>query len=115
MMFDGGLFVILNILGVVFLFKGNITFRIVALIIFFALGTILLAGYDVGFTWTGTEAVSTGSAATTVEVTQTVYIIGDDDTATFNDNATWVGWIYITLGALTSFAFLGRYIGVGTD
>ena len=47
MMFDGGLFVILNILGVVFLFKGNITFRIVALIIFFALGTILLAGYGV--------------------------------------------------------------------
>ena len=57
MMFDGGLFVILNILGVVFLFKGNITFRIVALIIFFALGTILLAGYDVGFNLTVTEAV----------------------------------------------------------
>jgi len=113
MMFDGGLFILLNILGIVFLLKGNLTFRIVALIIFFALGTILIAGYDVGFVWTGTEAVSTGSAATTVEVTQTVYLIGDADPATFNDNATWVGWIYITLGALTSFMFLGRYIGLG--
>jgi len=112
-MFDGGLFILLNILGIVFLLKGNLTFRIVALIIFFALGTILIAGYDVGFVWTGTEAVSTGSAATTVEVTQTVYLIGDADPATFNDNATWVGWIYITLGALTSFMFLGRYIGLG--
>lgn len=113
MMFDGGLFILLNVLGIVFLLKGNLTFRIVALIIFFALGTILIAGYDVGFVWTGTEAVSTGSAATTVEVTQTVYLIGDADPATFNDNATWVGWIYITLGALTSFMFLGRYIGLG--
>lgn len=113
MMFDGGLFVLLNILGVVFLLKGNITFRIVTIIIFFALGTIMLAGADVGFTWTGTEAATTGSAATTVEVTQTFYIIGDDDATTFNDNATWVGWIYIALGALTAFMFLGRYIGVG--
>ena len=114
-MFDGGLFVILNILAIVFLFKFGIAFKIVSIIVFFALGTILLAGEDVGFTWTGTEGVSTGSSATTVEVSQTIYIIGDDDAATFNDNATWVGWIYVALGCLSSFMFLGRYIGVGGD
>ena len=114
-MFDGGLFVVLNILAIVFLFKFGVAFKLVSIIIFFALGTVLLAGEDVAFQWSGTEAVSTGSAATTVEVSQTLYIIGDDDAATFNDHATWVGWIYIALGCLTSFMFLGRYIGVGGD
>ena len=97
-MFDGGLFVVLNVLAVVFLFKFGVAFKLISIIVFFALGTVLLAGEDVAFQWSGTEAVSTGSAATTVEVSQTLYIIGDDDAATFNDNATWVGWIYIALG-----------------
>ena len=114
-MFDGGLFVVLNVLAVVFLFKFGVAFKLISIIVFFALGTVLLAGEDVAFQWSGTEAVSTGSAATTVEGSQTLYIIGDDDAATFNDNATWGGWIYIALGCLTSFMFLGRYIGVGGD
>ena len=83
-MFDGGLFVVLNILAVVFLFKFGVAFKIVSLIIFFALGTVLLAGEDVAFQWSGTEAVSTGTAATTVEVSQTLFIIGDDDASTVN-------------------------------
>jgi len=110
-MFDGGLFLILNIVAVIFLIRRELPFKIISLIIFFALGTILLAGEDVAFTWTGTEAATTGSAATTVEVSQTFYLIGDDDPSTFNDNATWVGWIYVTIGCLVSFSFFGRYIG----
>ena len=51
---------------------------------------------------------STGAA---VDLESTWYMIGDADASTFNDNATWVGWIFIALGMMTSFVFLARYIG----
>lgn len=103
-MFDGGLFIVLLCIGILFLIpKFPLQFRLMAVFIFFGLGTVLVAGYDVGF-----ETSTVSDVGTTIE---TFYIIGDSDTSTFNQNSEWVGWIFITIGALASFGFLSGYIG----
>lgn len=110
-MFDGGLFVVLLAISVSFMAIGKfgLPFKLISVFIFFGLGTVLLAGYDVGFVNAYQEVnSSTGNA---VDLESTWYLIGDGDPATFNDNATWVGWIFIALGMMTSFVFLARYIG----
>jgi hypothetical protein len=65
---------------------------------------VLLGIGDVGFETTSTV---TGDSTTT----EIFYLIGDSDPSTFNENSTWVGWIFIAIGALTSFGFLSGYIG----
>ena len=110
-MFDGGLFVVLLAVGVAFLAIGKfgLPFKLISVFIFFGLGTVLLAGYDVGFVTSYQEVnQSTGAA---VDLESTWYMKGDADASTFNDNATWGGWIFIALGMMTSFVFLARYIG----
>jgi len=104
-MFDGGLFLVLLGIGILFIIpRFPIQFKLMAVFIFFGLGTVLIAGYDVGFVST---SIVTGGATTT----EAFYLIGDADPATFNENSTWVGWILIAVGALTSFSFLSGYIG----
>jgi hypothetical protein len=104
-MFDGGLFLVLLGVGVLFLVpRFGVQFKLMAVFIFFALGTVLVAGEDVGFTTTN---IVTGGATTT----EFFYLVGDGDSTTFNDNGTWVGWIMIGIGALASFGFLSGYIG----
>ncbi len=104
-MFDGGLFLILLGVGVLFLIpRFGVQFKLMAVFIFFAMGTVLVAGEDVGFT---TTTIVTGSP----DVIESFYLIGDGDSTTFNDNGTWVGWIFIAIGALSSFSFLSGYIG----
>ena len=104
-MFDGGLFLVLLGIGIMFIIpRFPIQFKLMAVFIFFGLGTVLIAGYDVGFEST---SIVTGGATTT----EIFYLIGDSDPATFNENSTWVGWILIAIGALTSFGFLSGYIG----
>ena len=109
-MFDGGLFVVLLSVSVAFMAIGKfgLPFKLISVFIFFGLGTVLLAGYDVGFVNNYQEVNSSG---TPVDLQSTWYMIGDGDAATFNDNATWVGWIFIALGMMRSFVFLARYIG----
>lgn len=109
-MFDGGLFVVLLSVGVAFMAIGKfgLPFKLISVFIFFGLGTVLLAGYDVGFINNYQEVNASGVP---VDLQSTWYMIGDGDAATFNDNATWVGWIFIALGMMTSFVFLARYIG----
>jgi hypothetical protein len=103
-MFDGGLFLLLVGIGILFIIpRFPIQFKLMAVFIFFGLGTVLIAGYDVGF-----ESTSTVGSVTTTEI---FYLIGDADPSTFNENSTWVGWILIAIGALTSFGFLSGYIG----
>jgi hypothetical protein len=72
--------------------------------IFFALGTVLLSGMDVGF-------ITTSEIAGGATTTESFYLIGDANAATFNENSQWVGWIFIATGALISFSFLSSYIG----
>jgi hypothetical protein len=103
-MFDGGLFIVMVSLGVIFALMNRIHFKLIAVFIFFALGTVLLAGEDVGFT---TEVTVSGGSNST----ETFYIIGDGDASTFNENSQWVGWIFIAVGMLLSFSFLASYIG----
>lgn len=104
-MFDGGLFLVLLGIGVLFIIpRFPIQFKLIAVFIFFGLGTVLIAGYDVGFESTSTVI----GDETTIEI---FYLIGDSDPSTFNENSTWVGWIFIAVGALTSFGFLSGYIG----
>jgi len=104
-MFDGGLFLLLIGIGILFIIpRFPIQFKLMAVFIFFGLGTVLIEGYDVGF-----ETTSTVTGGTTT--TEIFYLIGDSDPSTFNENSTWVGWILIAVGALTSFGFLSGYIG----
>ena len=104
-MFDGGLFILLVAVGLLFaLPRLGIHFKLMSVFIFFALGTVLLSGMDVGFV---TESVVSGGATTT----ESFYLIGDSDASTFNENSQWVGWIFIATGALISFSFLSSYIG----
>ena len=104
-MFDGGLFLVLLGVGVLFLIpRFGLPLRLISVFVFFALGTVLIAGNDVGFTTTTT--VVGGSSST-----ESFYLIGDGDANTFNDIGTWVGWIFMAIGALTSFSFLAGYIG----
>ncbi len=109
-MFDGGLFVVLLAVSVSFMAIGKfgLPFKLISVFIFFGLGTVLLAGYDVGFINNYQEVNASGVP---VDLQSTWYMIGDGDASTFNDNATWVGWIFIALGMMTSFVFLARYIG----
>jgi hypothetical protein len=104
-MFDGGLFILLVGVGLLFAMpRLGIHFKLMSVFIFFALGTVLLSGMDVGFV---TQSVSS-TTGTTVE---SFYLIGDSDASTFNENSQWVGWIFIATGALVSFSFLSNYIG----
>ena len=62
-MFDGGLFLVLLGIGILFIIpRFPIQFKLMAVFIFFGLGTVLIAGYDVGFETTSTV---TGGATTT--------------------------------------------------
>lgn len=104
-MFDGGLFLVLLGIGVLFLIpRFGVQFKLISVFVFFALGTVLVAGEDVGFTTTNIDSTGT----TTTEL---FYLVGDGNSSTFNDNGTWVGWIMIGIGALASFGFLSGYIG----
>lgn len=109
-MFDGGLFLLLLAVGLIFLIpKFSPMFRLVSVIIFFALGTVLLAGEDVGFVTQSQElSPTTGNA---VDIESTWLMIGDGDASTFNDNSQWVGWVLIAVAMMTSFRFLATTFG----
>ena len=70
-MFDGGLFLVLLGVGVLFLIpRFGLPLRLISVFVFFALGTVLIAGNDVGFTTTTT--VVGGSSST-----ESFYLIGE--------------------------------------
>lgn len=72
-------------------------FRLVSIIVFFAISMILFAGYDVTFS----ETSITGDSQTTVKK----YLIGDgtDNMDTMSQPA---GWLFLAIGIILSMLFL---------
>lgn len=97
--FDAGTFLILLVLGVISLFasiKLGAIFKLLGAIIFFTLGTILLAGYDV-------ESMKMTTDGTTV-INETNFLIGNTN-ADPNHTASWLGYIFLIIGILASILF----------
>jgi len=97
--FDAGTFLILlalGVAGIVISFKVGAVFKLLGAVIFFVLGTILLAGYDV-------QSVKITSDGTTV-INETNYLIGNGQEDP-NHTASWLGWVFIVIGIIAAFMF----------
>lgn len=83
---DAGLFLIMSAIGFAFMFvRGFAALKIISVVIFFGLAVALLADYDVAFTASSTDGVTTTS--------ETKFLI--------DANSNWLGWVYIILGTVS--------------
>jgi|TARA_R100000655_G_scaffold107909_2_gene158997 hypothetical protein len=103
---DAGLFFIL--LGVAFVsllvsFKMGSAFKLLGGVLFFVLGLVMMADYDVAY------AQNTVLGNGTLAETKTTYIIGDGNDT--DDNSNWLGWVFIAIGLFMSLIFFMEMFG----
>jgi hypothetical protein len=86
----------LAVVSIIVSFKVGAVFKLIGAVIFFTLGTVLLAGYDV-------QSVKITTDGSTV-INETNYLIGNGDQDP-NHTASWLGWIFIIIGVLAAVMF----------
>lgn len=100
MIIDAGVFVIMvgTAFGSLFITNNIVrfgfVFKLIGVFLFFALGMMMNAEYDVAFTITTSDPDGAGALQATTELQ---YIIGDGEPSS-NSNNSWVGWLFILLG-----------------
>lgn len=100
---DAGIFVILLGVGFGSIFMGGVVrngyvFKLVGAFLFFALGIMMNAEYDVAYT------VITDLNDGSEPITDKRYVVGD---GSGEGNHAWLGWLFIGLGlAWTAFFFM---------
>jgi hypothetical protein len=102
--FDAGVFIIMLALGAVCIIasiKMGPVFKLLGAILFFTLGTVLLAGYDVQSTKITTDGTTT--------INETSYLIGNG-AVDKNNTSSFLGWIFIVIGIAASFMFFTELI-----
>lgn len=97
---EAGIFALM--LGIAFIFmmvsfRFGALFKVFAGIMFFTVGVILMAGYDVGFT---TETTDGNKLITDIR-----YIVHGD--------SSWLAWVLIGLGVFNCFLFVMEMIPSG--
>jgi len=106
MIIDAGVFVIMigTAFGSLFITNNIVrfgfVFKLIGVFLFFALGMMMNAEYDVAFTVTTSDpdgALNVTSGAGSLQATtELTYIIGDGSSS--NSNTSWIGWLFILLG-----------------
>jgi len=103
---DAGLFFILLAVGFISLlvsFKMGSAFKMLGAVIFFALGIVMIADYDVAY---AQETLHPDNSTMQTEIT---YIIGDGDDT--DDNSSWLGWVFMAIGLFMALIFFMEMFG----
>jgi hypothetical protein len=106
-MFDGGIFIIFLSIGFISILasvKFGSWLKMVGALMFFVLGIVMTAEYDVGIYSTADDGV--------IFQNGTMYIIGDGQEQTDNQHSL-IGWTFIMLGCIVSVVFLADIIRHG--
>lgn len=108
---EAGLFVGLGGLGFVFLllsFKFGALLKVISAVIFFSLAMILFAGYEVAYTSTLSGGLTDCSDIT--PCIERNYIVRQDET-TGDTYGSWMAWVMVVMGIMSSMLFIIEMIG----
>jgi hypothetical protein len=106
---DAGMFIILmaTAFGSFFLtgiVKYGFVFKLVGAFLFFSLGVMMNAEYEVAYTVIVTD--SDGNQSTDLR-----YLVGDGSGS--NETASWLGWLFVGLGLIWAAFFFMEVMGSG--
>lgn len=95
---DAGIFVIMLGVGLGTFFMGRFVkygfiFKLLGAFLFFSLGIMMVAEYEVAY-----AIITDDGNSTTAPETQYIYLIGDGSGEA--SNASWIGWLFIGLGLI---------------
>jgi len=98
------MFVFIAFISIIFSLRGGVlgtSFRLVSVIMFFAVSVIMFGGYDVTFVEVSDETGPDGA----VNTTTTQYVIGDEleEPASMSQQ---LGWVFLSIAIILAMLFL---------